>query len=434
MFIADEQTRADLGIGNQYQNSFSSFFKAIKTKGGTDYLFKLINSPTNNVGRIKQRQKEIKLFCDQDDVLKITKSDCDIIESYIDFWKPPLSDFGIRPFSEYLKYKIKPNNGYYNIQLGIRCLLETMQDVKSFLFRFEETAFFFAEDVKNTWDFLNLPFVNTDYRKLNAKSTAKLDKLFRSKYKNEVRPFLELLYKIDAYQAIASVYKSSKIVCFPVFEEEADMTLELKGVVHPLLNNPVRNSIAFDKKKTVLLTGPNMAGKSTFIKSVGLALYFAHIGFPVFAEEMSLSGFDGVVTAINLKDNLKMGYSHFLTEVKRLKTGVELIQEKKKIVFLFDELFKGTNSSDAIEGSYEVVDKLSRKENSIVIISTHLLELAERLKENSKVSFLNFDANIDQDKISFSYKLNQGISNSRIGMQILKNENVFELLEGKAGD
>jgi DNA mismatch repair protein MutS len=118
-----------------------------------------------------------------------------------------------------------------------------------------------------------------------------------------------------------------------------------------------------------------MAGKSTFIKSVGTAVFLAHIGMGVPAQQMQLSLFDGILSNINVADNLVKGESYFYNEVQRIKATVIKISDGRKWLILIDELFKGTNVEDAMKCSSTVIEGLIKITNSLFILSTHLYEI-----------------------------------------------------------
>jgi DNA mismatch repair ATPase MutS len=179
----------------------------------------------------------------------------------------------------------------------------------------------------------------------------------------------------------------------------------------------------------LFLTGANMAGKSTLIKAVGSSVFLAHIGMGVPARHMKLSLFDGLLTNINVADNIAKGESYFFNEVQRIKNTIYNINDGKKWLVLIDELFKGTNVQDAMKCSLAVIKGLIKIHNSLFILSTHLYEIAEELKPFSNISFKYFETNVMDDQLDFTYQLREGISNDRIGYVILKREKVVEMLE-----
>jgi DNA mismatch repair ATPase MutS len=172
-----------------------------------------------------------------------------------------------------------------------------------------------------------------------------------------------------------------------------------------------------------------MAGKSTFIKSVGIAVFLAHLGMGVPSKQMKLTIFDGILSNINVVDNISKGESYFFNEVQRIKNTIIKINDNRKWLVLIDELFKGTNVQDAMKCSSTVIKGLIKINNSLFILSTHLYEIGEELKSYPNISFKYFETSVKDDQLEFSYQLKDGISNDRLGYLILKREKVVEMLE-----
>jgi DNA mismatch repair protein MutS len=217
---------------------------------------------------------------------------------------------------------------------------------------------------------------------------------------------------------------------FPQFLEQEEPYLEAQGLYHVLLQSPIAYDLSLQRNANFLfLTGANMAGKSTLIKAVGSSVFLAHIGMGVPAKEMRLSVFDGLLTNINVSDNIAKGESYFFNEVQRIKNTIYKINDGKKWLVLIDELFKGTNVQDAMKCSLTVIKGLIKIKNSLFILSTHLYEIGEELKKFPNISFKYFETNVMDDQLEFSYQLREGISNDRIGYVILRREKVVEMLE-----
>ena len=171
-----------------------------------------------------------------------------------------------------------------------------------------------------------------------------------------------------------------------------------------------------------------MGGKSTYIKAVGLSVYLAHIGMGVPAKSMHLSLFDGLLSNIQVEDNIFKGQSYFYNEVQRIKKTLEKISDGKNWLILIDELFKGTNIQDAMKCSTAVIEGLIKMKHSLFVLSTHLYEIGDALKQYNNIQFRYFETNMLDDKIEFSYQIKEGISNDRIGYLILKREGVTKML------
>lgn len=265
-------------------------------------------------------------------------------------------------------------------------------------------------------EFSNKEILNTGY-------------FFLYRYKHQTKRLLQLHAQLDAWYGMAMAVKHHQLI-FPEIQKSSEPYVHAEGLFHLLLDKPIPYDIELDKEKNFMfLTGANMAGKSTFIKSTGTAVYLAHLGMGVPAKNMKLSLFGGILSNINIMDNLSKGESYFYNEVQRIKSTITKINDGRQWLILIDELFKGTNVEDAMKCSSIVIEGLVKNPNSIFILSTHLYEIGEPLKRHSNISFNYFETQMINDEFSFSYQLKDGISNDRLGYLILKKEGVVAMLE-----
>ncbi len=251
----------------------------------------------------------------------------------------------------------------------------------------------------------------------------------RRYYKHETLELIDIYCRIDAYFSLAAAIRKFNLA-FPVFLEQDTPQFEAKQLYHPLLTGAVSYDVCLDATRNfVFLTGANMAGKSTFIKAVGVAAYLAHIGMAVPAQSMRLTLYDGLLSNIQVTDNIVKGESYFFNEVQRIRKTIEKISDGRKWLTLIDELFKGTNVQDAMRCSTAVIEGLRKMSNGLFIVSTHLYEISEQLKQYPNIQFRYFETSVVEDQLIFNYKLQEGISNDRLGYLILKREGVVDLLE-----
>jgi DNA mismatch repair protein MutS len=251
----------------------------------------------------------------------------------------------------------------------------------------------------------------------------------RNKHRNQVHEMMDIFSRLDAWYSMAVAVKTYRL-SFPDFIEQEEPLVDAKGLYHILIPNPVAYDLELSKQHNFLfLTGANMAGKSTLIKSLGSAVFLAHIGMGVPAASMKLTLFDGLLSNINVVDNIARGESFFFNEVQRIKNTIEKINNGKKWLVLIDELFKGTNVQDAMKCSLTVIKGLIKIKSSLFILSTHLYEIGDELRIFPNISFRYFETRVANDQLQFSYQLKEGISDDRIGYVILKREKVVEMLE-----
>jgi len=264
---------------------------------------------------------------------------------------------------------------------------------------------------------------------LNNRELLRLAHYIRYHFKHSMQDLLAIHARLDAWYGMALAVRQFKLE-FPEFIRQEEPLIAAKGLYHILLEQPVSYDVEMDRNQHFLfLTGANMAGKSTFIKSIGTAVFLAHLGMGVPASRMRLTHFDGMLSNINVVDNLVRGESYFYNEVQRIKATVTKINDGKKWLILIDELFKGTNVQDAMKCSSTVIRGLLKIRNSLFILSTHLYEIGEELKQFPNIGFKYFETSVAEDQLRFSYQLKDGISNDRLGYLILKKEGVVDLLE-----
>jgi DNA mismatch repair ATPase MutS len=266
-------------------------------------------------------------------------------------------------------------------------------------------------------------------KKLSLQNVLRFGFFMRNHYKQEAHELIEIYSRLDAFYSMATACTQYNY-SFPAFTRHIVPHFEAKQLYHPLLATPVAYDIVLTPQQNFLfLTGANMAGKSTFIKAVGVSVYLAHIGMGVPAQELQLNFFDGLISNIHVIDNIIKGESYFFNEVQRIRKTIEQITDGKNWLVLIDELFKGTNVQDAMKCSSTVVEGLLRINTALFILSTHLYEIGEPLKQYSNIQFRYFETDVKDEQLYFNYILREGISNDRLGYLILKKEGVVDMLK-----
>jgi len=257
--------------------------------------------------------------------------------------------------------------------------------------------------------------------------------LLSHRARREMKPMVYRLInsyaKLDAWHAMAKATIDNGWI-FPDLLPVLPVCLEAKGLSHPLLQKPVSYDVAFDNSRNfLLLTGANMSGKTTFMRALGVGALLAHLGMGVPAQSLRISFLQGVITNMQVEDNILRGESYFFAEVQRMKQTAEKLLQRQPHLVLMDELFKGTNVHDAYECTRAVVDGLLHHPNHLMILSTHLYEVAQQFSENKKIIFSYFVTQMTEGgNYEFTYELKSGISNDRIGYRILQKEGVIHLL------
>ncbi len=263
-----------------------------------------------------------------------------------------------------------------------------------------------------------------------------LDYRARREMKHVVHRLIDSYSRLDAWRSMAIATKAHGWV-FPELVAAKPVCMETTGLSHPLLKEPVSYDIAFEQDRNfLLLTGANMSGKTTFMRALGVGALLAHLGMGVPARAMKISFLQGIITNMQVEDNILRGESYFFAEVQRMKQTAEKLLKPEAHLVLMDELFKGTNVHDAYECTRAVMDGLLHHPNHLMIISTHLYEVAQQFKEdnvkNKEILFYYFVTTMSAEgDYKFTYELKNGISDDRIGYRILQKEGVIELLNRK---
>jgi DNA mismatch repair protein MutS len=266
-------------------------------------------------------------------------------------------------------------------------------------------------------------------KKISLKNILRFGFFIRFDYKQEAQELIEVYSRFDALYSLATACIRYQYT-FPEFTQHIIPHFEAKQLYHPLLTTPVAYDITLTPDQNFLfLTGANMAGKSTFIKAVGVSTYLAHIGMGVPAQNLQLNFFDGLISNIHVIDNIIKGESYFFNEVQRIRKTVEQITDGRNWLVLIDELFKGTNVQDAMKCSTTVIEGLLKIDNALFILSTHLYEIGEDLKKYDHILFRYFETEVKDEQLFFNYALREGISKDRLGYLILKKEGVVDLLK-----
>lgn len=436
----DRQTLTELELfrdDTSGMNIFDLLDRTI-TSGGKDNLKIQFQSPFNTARDIIAMQNTLKVICNDMELFHIpfTKKMMDIVEVYY-FSKSEtvVSQNPIGRFFEGLFYRIKYKDFKDTAINGSKFTLSFLIEMKKYFNRFEQNQL--PEILHNHYNtaigILNEKEIQQacsveNINSLGFNDSITIDQWFRSTYKIKISTLIDIAYTLDVYTSMAKAILEHKLV-FPEVIESDKPILEIEGLYHLFLKKPITNDIQFDPDKQFLfLTGPNMAGKTTFLKSCGISIYLAQLGLGVPAKKMKISPFNALFSSLNTTDNLSIGYSYFYSEVMRVRKAAETLQKEKKAFMIFDELFKGTNIKDAFDGSMLVINGLLKWESSMFILASHLTELSKKIDEEPAVFFKYFDSSVENGKPVFSYKICDGKSDERLGLIILQNEKIEELL------
>lgn len=255
----------------------------------------------------------------------------------------------------------------------------------------------------------------------------KLDQVYRLQQKPAMTRLMTLLYEVDALVAMAEATHRHGFTLPEIAEGELAVTAE--GLVHPLVANAVANPVSLDQDKRLLfLTGPNMAGKTTYLRACAIAIYLAHLGMGVPAKSFRFVPAQRLFSSITLADNLRIGVSFFRAEGLRVKAIAQAVADGYRVIALMDEPFKGTNVKDALDASRTILESFAWKQDNLFMFSSHLIELCEQMEAISPVDCRHFEAHEYDGRLRFDFALHPGVSSQRLGMRVLKEEGIFALL------
>lgn len=438
-FKLDTQTIEDLDLfqTSDGRKSIYDLFDFCYSYGGKKKLKKIMSLPSEDIHLLNARKETVLFFqsnIEQTTSLGIHKNDLDFIEYYLSFYNAPTrKPHKYRVWERALIDKIKPKNENYIIYRGVEYTIDLLKNINAFFRQldYSSTSSYLTNIIEEALTVLSQKEFEIIFssppksNKLTHIERANLDYVFRYKLKYRIRHFLDLVYYFDVIFSLTKAMDKYGL-SYPELVESSARVLQINGLFHPLLKNPVKNDIKMDVGCNLLfVSGPNMSGKSTLLKSLGVAAYLAHIGFPVPASEMKISMLSGIYSTINLSDNLHDNYSHFYSEVRRIKEIASAMNQNENFLVIFDELFRGTNIKDAYDGTLAVISAFAQTNKSLYIISTHILEVAEKL-QHSNVQFLCLETFNENGTPRYTYKVKNGISDERLGMYIIRKEKIIE--------
>jgi len=433
----DKHTLKDLEIFKSDENiaTVFDFINKTKTAGGNYRLREIFLNPPETYKELQIQQDAIRYFTEAD--------------NYGNFI-PQFNSHQMRSFEEYLSTNISVVGNVNLISCARFCLVDieayryiknSLREIIDFVFAFNKIFIVTGSEIPallkdarneiynlmNDADFRSATKLKENRRFLFPK-VLQSDMIMRTRLKRTIEKIIKWYYEIDALLSMAKVTVECKFQ-FPEITDMESSVFHVEGLFHPLLQNPVSCNVSLNKNSNfIFLTGPNMAGKTTFLKATGTAVYLAHLGMGIPAKSARLSYFDRLFTSLNITDSISTGYSYFYSEVIRIKQLAESLNNKEKTFSLFDELFRGTNVKDAYDASEMIISGMSGWIDSVFILSSHLWELWDKIKVYPNIKELCFESEIKNGEPVFNYHLIPGVSEMRLGITIIKNENIMGLL------
>ncbi|EDM34888.1 putative mismatch repair-like protein [Pedobacter sp. BAL39] len=437
-FLADKQTGDDLNLQGKFkQQSIYSLFNHLQTRGGEKVLEGMFARPLNHAEKINTRAALFAFFQRHKVIFPVIRSQVESMEDYLAGGAgASLPRVAWSIFAKKFKQTLFHSAELLQLQAGQSVTIEVLQAFREFFADLKDKngVDVYQSDLdtaqRTMQDSRLQEILNAPEAQLSMMQLIRNDYIIRHAMINEMETLLKLIYELDVFVGVAAVAADQGFVYAKALPPEG-MLLDVEGFRHPALKNGVANNLHLTRERNMLfLTGANMAGKSTFMKSLGIAVYLAHMGFPIAAKRMEFSVKDGLFSSINVSDNLDMGYSHFYAEVLRTKTVAQSVSESQDLYVLFDELFKGTNVKDAYDATLAVCKAFAENRNSFFVVSTHIIEVGEALGEACDNLQFSFLPTVMKDGVpTYPYTLESGITTDRQGMIIIENEKIIELIQ-----
>ena len=435
--IIDKTTLYDLSIFDHNEDqSLFHHLNFCKTNNGRIWLEHYLRKPLSSVKEINERQQLLQRLIDvhKDWPTGISNGSVLMIEKFYESQVENIPSQSNIVNSNL--YKIFYTGDYSLVKYSVTHFIDFLQGMSKMyeLLNNENNPAALDVMLQRIKIITNKPIAQQMVYYKNSKNISRQTVLhfgffIRNNYKQEAQDLLEIYSRLDAFYSLATAHLKYDF-CFPQFTQDITPHFEARQLYHPLLSTPVAYDITLTPAQNFLfLTGANMAGKSTFIKAIGVSTYLAHIGMGVPAQNLQLNFFDGLISNIHVIDNIMKGESYFFNEVQRIRKTIEQVTDGRTWLVLIDELFKGTNVEDAMKCSTTVIEGLRKIDNALFILSTHLYEIGELLKQYTNIQFRYFETEVKDEQLYFNYNLKEGISNDKLGYLILKKEGVVDLLK-----
>lgn len=252
--------------------------------------------------------------------------------------------------------------------------------------------------------------------------------IWNKQYGKAIRTWLEVIGEIESLLSLSVLGQLKEQYTFPDIIQSKVPEFEFEALTHPLIEEKkvVGNSLQLEEG-TCIITGSNMSGKTTFLRSIGMNLALAYAGAPVTARAFRTSYME-VFTSMRIEDRVDEGISTFYAELLRIKEMITFSETHSPMIALIDEIFKGTNSADRILGATQTIKKLGKPWVN-VMVTTHdfeLCQLAEEVKQKRNSYNYHFEEYYEKNQIRFDYKLKDGRCQTTNAKYLLRMVGILE--------
>ena len=434
-FSIDKQTIEELNLTGKFRSgSVYALFNKVKTNGGERLLDHMFRHPLEDADTINHRSSIFRYFGEAAFSFPFDVQQLNQMREHID---STVSKNALLVFARTCLHKmlagLTRDERYRKLVQGLHACIMTLHKCHQFVHGMEPNSPF-------TNRIAQVQLILSDkrveklkqidiYKSLSIQTLSYYEHLLKGELHGQMEEILSFIYEVDLFIAVSKVAKDRKFN----YAEALPSAKNLMSAVdlrHPAIDNAIGNDLHMDVHSNVLfLTGANMAGKSTLMKSIGIGCYLAHMGFPVAAAEYRFSVREGLYSSINVADNIGLGYSHFYAEVVRVKQAAEAAASGKRLLLMFDELFKGTNVKDAYDGTLAITESFADYTDCLFVVSTHIIEVGEALRKKDNIRFVFMPTIMEGSTPRYTYKLKEGITEDRQGMLIIRNEGILEMID-----
>lgn len=385
-----------------------------------------LTNPLSDAEVIRKRQEAIAW--DSLPELPLTEDELDFIEYYLGYRDQLSRANPVLSTATWIDRRFKRDSFRYIIRRGVVLVIRMLQQLEKLKDQLPEDAPLLLKEFsqtirKNTsdTDLGRVTWQVSDGNEwLSIYTVDRYDYLFRCTHLNTLKELLSVIYQLNVCRTAHAIAEKRNFCYSPEMGDSMDISI--RGFVHPFVKNAWSNDWSMSNGNICIFTGSNMAGKSTSLKAMTLAVWLAHCGLPVPAHSMVCPVYEEIYTSINLPDSLRDGRSHFMAEVLRIKEVLVNAMQGKRCLVILDEMFRGTNAQDAYEASVAVNELLKDFPNCHFLISTHILEYAKAFEKDQSCCFYYMESEIKNDAFVCSYQMKEGISESRVGYWLVKRE------------
>lgn len=400
-----------------------SHFSYTQTKKSKQYLNSFFCQKSFDVNQTLYIQRKLKLFLDKYSLISNFK----ISENQITYIKKFIDEINANQYT--VLSRVLHREYFRETANNISLFIDFFYKFGLLLRNFQkgEICLEYQNEIKIIISFINELSINELYQKpLNFQHTKNILHTIEKYVKREkFLPFWDFFYMFDVFCSISKGLRKLDLI-FPQFNTENKFCL--KDFYHLDVENPVKNSLTITENNVIVLTGANMSGKSTAMKSISSIILLSHLGLPVPADHCDIPFYDSLFLHFSVVDDLKEGYSHFAQEIMNVKNV--LIELKTKNCFVvFDEIYNGTNINDASQITIKTIDGLSKHKKSMFILSTHLNGIENMITQNKSIRVLNLECFFEEGEVAFTYRLCEGWSKLEIGNILFAKYGLDELLQ-----